>query len=182
MIDKGVARRYAQALFGAAEKAGRADAILGDLESLEKLIERDPSLMRFLSSPREVDRNKEAVIEKLFGERTDRLVVRLLLLLLRKGRILHLRDVIAAYRALLEQERGIVAARVVTAVSLGEDLGNRLRAELERISGKRVRIEAAIDPRIIGGLVVMMEGRIYDRSVRHELDRLRTDLLAVRVH
>ncbi|MBD3161240.1 MAG: ATP synthase F1 subunit delta [Candidatus Eisenbacteria bacterium] len=182
MIDKSVAKRYAQALFGAAEKAGRADPVLRDLESVEKLIERDSSLLRFLSSPQELDERKEALVEKLFGDRADPLIVRLFLLLLRKGRILHLRDVIAAYRALLEEERGIVAARVVSAVALSDEENRRLRDELRRISEKEIRIEAVVDPKIIGGLVVMMEGRIYDRSVRHELERLREELFAVRVH
>jgi F-type H+-transporting ATPase subunit delta len=181
LIDKGVAKRYATALFRAALKTNALDAVMADLESLQTVLDRDPSLIRFLSSPKELDEHKEALVENVFRGRAQELVVRLLLLLLRKGRILHLSDVIAAYRAAIDEHRGIAPARVVTAVSLDEDLNERIRRELERITGKRVRIRPLVDPKIIGGLIIMVEGQVYDRSLRHELDKLRDTLLDVRI-
>jgi F-type H+-transporting ATPase subunit delta len=180
VIDKGVSRRYATALFMAASKAQVLDEVLSDLEALEVILKGDPSLTQFLSSPQELDEHKVALIENVFGGRAHDLVTRLLLLLLRKGRILHLADVIAAYRATVEEYRGIAPARVVTAVPLEQDLSDRIRRELERLSGKKVRIQPLVDPRIIGGLIIMIEGQIYDRSLRHELDRLRERLLEAR--
>ena len=70
-------------------------------------------------------------------------------------------------------------ARVITAVPLEKDLSERLQKELERLTGKNVRIRPLVDPRIIGGAIVMIGGQIYDRSIRHELARLREDLLGV---
>lgn len=181
MIDRGVAKRYATALFRAALKADALDAVLADLDSLGTVLKTDPVLVRFLSSPRELDAAKEGLIEGVFRGRAQDLVVRLLLLLLRKGRILHLSDVIAAYRAILEEHRGIAPARVVTAVPLEKDLSERIRRELERITGKQVRIRPLVDPKIIGGVIIMIEGQVYDRSVRHELGKLREGLLEVRI-
>jgi F-type H+-transporting ATPase subunit delta len=181
VIDKGVAKRYATALFRAALKMNALDAVLADLEALNIVLERDPGLIRFLSSPRELDEAKEELIERLFTGRAHDLVVRLLLLLLRKGRILHLSDVVAAYRAAIEEHRGIAPARVVTAVPLEMDLSDRIRRELERLTGKQIRIRPLVDPRIIGGVIIMVEGLVYDRSVRHELNKLRNRLLEVRI-
>lgn len=182
MIDKGVAKRYATALFGAAKGANALDAVLADLEALETLLERDASLIRFLSSPQELDEHKATLVTKVFGGgRAHDLVSRLLLLLLRKNRILHLLDCIAAYRAAVEEHKGIAPAQVITAIPLAPDLEERLKRELERLSGKSVRIKSVVDSRIIGGVVIMMEGSIYDRSLRHELDKLRENLLAVSV-
>jgi len=155
---------------------------LEDLEALEVLVRGDPRLIRFLSSPQELDENKESIVRKLFENRAHGLLVRLFLLLLRKRRVLHLLDVIREYRALVEEEKGIAAAKVVTAVRLEEDLSARLTEELERITEKKVRMRPTVDPRIIGGLIILLEGKIYDRIVRNELDRLREDLLEVRVH
>ncbi len=73
-------------------------------------------------------------------------------------------------------------ARVTTAVPLPEDLEKKLQQELERLFGKKVRIRPRIDPRIIGGLFVVIEEKIIDRSIRSELEKLRDDLLGVRIH
>jgi len=181
MIDKGVAKRYAAALYAAAQRAQALDVVLSDLETLETVVQRDPGLIRFLSSPQQLAEHKEALVRKIFAERSHDLLVRLLLLLLRKGRILHLADVIAAYRATVEEHRGIAQARVVTAVPLEQDLSERIREEMERLTGKQVRIRSLVDPRIIGGVIIMIEGQIYDRSIRHELDRLRKRLIEVRI-
>jgi F-type H+-transporting ATPase subunit delta len=182
VIDQVVAKRYAHALFGAAQSAKAIEPLLSDLESLEAMASADPRLVRFLESPRELDDNKRNLVGKLFGGRTTDLFVRFLLLLLRKKRIPYLFDVVRAYRALVEEHQGIAEARVTTAVPLQADLSERLRRELERLFGKKVRIRPRIDPRIIGGLFVVIEGKIIDRSIRSELQKLRDDLLSARVH
>jgi F-type H+-transporting ATPase subunit delta len=182
MIDKGVARRYAHALFGAAQNADALAPVLADLTAIESVLGKDASLLRFLESPRELDEAKRSLIERVFGGRAHDLCVRLILLLLRKKRILHLLDVIASYRRLVEEHQGIAEARVVTAVALEDDLREAMRRELERVFRKKVRIQPVVDPGVIGGAVVMIEGKILDRSVRHELTKLREELLGVRVH
>lgn len=182
MIDKGVARRYAHALFGAAQNANALGAVLADMEAIESVLQADARLLRFLESPRELDEAKRSLVARVFGGRAHELCVRLILLLLKKKRIAHLPDVIDAYRKLVEEHQGVTEARVVTAVSLEAELREALRRELERVFDKKVRVQQVVDPRIVGGLVVMIEGKIIDRSVRHELDRLREDLLSVQVH
>ena len=70
---------------------------------------------------------------------------------------------------------------MTTAVPLPIDLRARLQSELERLFGKKVRIRPRLDPRIIGGVFVMIEGKIIDRSIRTELTKLRDVLLGANV-
>jgi F-type H+-transporting ATPase subunit delta len=182
VIDQVVSKRYAHALFGAAQVEKAIDSMLADLEALEAMLTKDPRLLRFLESPRELDESKRDMIEKLFRGRTTDLFIRLLILLLRKKRVAYLLDVIRAYRELVEEDMGIAEARVTTAVPLPTDLSERLRVELERLFDRKVRIRPRIDPRVIGGFFVVIEGKIIDRCIRTELQRLRDDLLGVRVH
>jgi F-type H+-transporting ATPase subunit delta len=183
VIDQGVAKRYAVALFGAAKTEGVVQELLGDLESLEAMVVvHDPRLVKFLESPQELDEDKVNLVHRLFDGRTTPLFVRLILLLLRKKRILHLLDTIKAYRRLVEESQGVTEAIVTTAVKLPEDLEARLQAELARLFAKKVVVRKRIDPAIIGGMYVMIEGKIIDRSLRSEIAKLRDDLLAVRVH
>jgi F-type H+-transporting ATPase subunit delta len=76
----------------------------------------------------------------------------------------------------------VTEAIVTTAVPLPEDLEKKLNAELARLFAKKVLIRKRIDTGIIGGMYVMIEGKIIDRSLRSEIAKLRDDLLAVPVH
>lgn len=182
MIDAVVSSRYAHALFGAARAGSVIEPLLADLESLEAMTSADPRLVRFLESPRELDENKRELVRKLFQGRTTDLFVRFMLLLLKKKRINYLLDILRAYRGLVEEHQGIAEARVTTALPLPPELSERLRLELERLFGKKVRIRPRIDPRIIGGLFVVIEGKIIDRSIRSELQKLKDELLGAGVH
>ena len=182
MINQVVSKRYAVALFGAAKSEAVTDRLLEELETLHAMNEKDPLLVRFLESPSELDEHKEALVDRLFSGRACDLFVRYLKLLLAKKRTLYLQDSIRAFRVLVEESKGITEARVTTAVPLSTDLAERLQKELGRLFTKKVRVRARTDPRVIGGIVVMVEGKIIDRSVRSELAKLREDLLSVRVH
>jgi F-type H+-transporting ATPase subunit delta len=136
----------------------------------------------FLESPQELDEDKVRLVHRLFDGRTTPLFVRFILLMLRKKRILHLLDAIKAYRKIVEESEGVTEAIVTTAVPLPEDLQKKLTGELARLFAKKIVIRKRIDPGIIGGMYVMIEGKIIDRSLRSEIAKLRDDLLAVRFH
>jgi F-type H+-transporting ATPase subunit delta len=181
VIDKGVAKPYAHALFGAASAEGAVEAVTADLDAFEAVAGAHPELIRFLESPQETDEVKRALVEKLFRGRTHDLFMRMIFLLMRKKRIPHLLDIVEAYGRIVEESQGIAEARVTTAVPLPKELADRLRVQLERLFKKKVRIIPRVDPRIIGGFFVMIEGKIIDRSVRSDLEALRQELLGVEV-
>ncbi|HEV8480396.1 MAG TPA: ATP synthase F1 subunit delta [Candidatus Eisenbacteria bacterium] len=179
--EQGLAERYAEALLGAAEKRNAVDAVAEDLQSLTTLDEKDSSFRRFLESPAVRDDAKRALVESVLGSRTHPLTMRFVLLLMHKKRIRYLRDAAAAYRALVEEKKGIVHARVTSAVALGEDEKARLGQALEHRTGLRFLIEPHVDESLLGGVRVQYRDQILDDSVRTRLLELRDRLLAVEV-
>jgi F-type H+-transporting ATPase subunit delta len=73
----------------------------------------------------------------------------------------------------LNEAKGRVEAKVVLATPLEPKQRDQLVAALRAISGKEVLLREEADPELIGGLVVELEGRVYDGSVRMHLDRMR---------
>jgi len=179
--EQGLAQRYAEALLGAAEKRNAVDAVAEDLQSLTALDEKDSSFRRFLESPAVRDDAKRALVESVLGSRTHPLTMRFVLLLMHKKRIRYLRDAAAAYRALVEEKKGIVHARVTSAVALGADEKARLAQALEHRTGLRFLIEPHVDESLLGGVRVQYRDQILDDSVRTRLLELRDRLLAVEV-
>ena len=179
--DRAVSHRYATALFGAAVNAKAAEAIQGDLQSLEELHRLDPSLQTFLEAPDVLTEAKNEVIGQVLGGRVHELVVRLLQLMLAKKRIQHLPVVFLDYRELVEEHLGIARAQVTTAGPLPTELAAELKKRLEAVTGKQVRLETRQDPAILGGMIVVVGGRVLDGSLRHRLDDMREQLQSARV-
>ncbi len=173
MIDRRVSREYAEALFAVALAEGSADALLADFDALEGVLAVDDSLMRFLSSPMELDDDKLRVVRQSFEGRATGLFCRLVPLLLVKNRIRYLSSIGTAYREVLEAARGIVDATIISARPMEEDHERKLLAALESITGRKVRVRRRIDPGLLGGFLVRFEGRVIDFSVRYRLDRMK---------
>lgn len=180
--DRGVATRYAAALFGAAVARKELEQVDADLRGLEALHARDTAFQDFLEAPNVLDGDKEKIVRTVLGGRVSEVVLQFCLLMLRKKRIAHLPLVFDPFRRLVEQHLGLERAEVVTAIPLAEAQAEAMKAKLETLTGRKVALVTKVDPKILAGAVVTIGGKILDGSVRHKLDRLRDELLASKVH
>jgi len=180
MAQAGIAHRYAHALFGAALGAEALDAVAADLAALTALDDADPRLRLFLESPQVLDERKRALVDHVLGGRVQPLTVRFLRLLLDKKRITYLGAAAAAYQALLEQHRGVLHAKVTTAVPLSAAERGRLQAALEQRTGRPTVLETRVDREILGGAIAQLGDQILDDSVRTRLAEIREALLGAR--
>lgn len=181
MIREPVARRYAHALFDAAEARGLLDTVEGDLAAFARLLRDEPRLSSLLITPQVTAGEKRRLLVAILGGRVHPLVLELLWLLLAKKRLPAVGDITEGYGLLLEAKRGIVRAEVTTARPPSAAQLDRLKAALERRTGKKVLLERKIDPRIVGGVVVRMGDQIIDRSIRRTFQEIRASLLEVPV-
>jgi F-type H+-transporting ATPase subunit delta len=99
-----------------------------------------------------------------------------------KSRIDFLPEICKEFARLYEEHRGVQRAQVVSAVPLTGDQETRLKAQLDRLTGKDVVLEKSVDRAILGGVVVQLGNRIIDRSFRHGIKRMRESLLRVEVN
>ena len=176
MSDATVARRYAQALYEEAEAAGDAKRIDEDMKSVQESLDASRDLELFFRSPIIAREKKEAVIGKLFDGKVAPLIVRLMRLLVQKGREDILPAVIRQYSELRDEHLGVVEATVKTAMPMGFDETEELRKALEARTGKSIRLRMTVDPELLGGVVVRIGDRVYDGSVQHQLESLREQL------
>lgn len=104
-------------------------------------------------------------------------VERFLLLLLRKRRIASLPIIVEELIRLKKEREGIGEAYVRSAVPLTPGERERLRIILEKRFGKRIILNEEVDPSLIGGLSVEVEGNMIDASLKGFLTRLRAQLV-----
>jgi F-type H+-transporting ATPase subunit delta len=176
--ELGVGRLYAEAMLGIAEEQGRGDALLEELADLVGYLDRNPQLGDFLASPLVDEHARARVIEELLRGRASDLLVDSLQVIHRKGRLGLLRAVAEAYRRAHRDLRGWVDVNVRSAVPLGEPLRTRLEGALAASTGKKPILAERVDPALIGGMVIEVEGRKIDASVASRLRDLSEALLA----
>ncbi|HXA96857.1 MAG TPA: ATP synthase F1 subunit delta [Candidatus Dormibacteraeota bacterium] len=171
------AKRYAKALYELAHESGGAEAIERELEQVAEVCESDPAVSGVLTRPwiKPADRRAvaAAVAQKL-GAR--KLVQDFVGLVADRGRADHLREIVAAYRNLVDAGLGRVRAQVRGAVALTDAEKQQLSARLERALGKRIILEEQVDATLLGGFVAQIGSLILDGSLDGQLARMRQRL------
>ncbi len=173
MIEGSLARRYTRALFQLACDGSQEDAVGVEVEQFFSDYSKS-ALQQVLTNPSfAVDTRKQILNQVAQSQKLSSLTVRFLSLLLERDRLGHLTGIVNCYRRLLNEARGRVDAKVVSAAALEPALVERVRGQLRSISGKEVILQQVVDPELLGGLQVELEGKIYDGSVRTQLAKMK---------
>ncbi|MFH0777178.1 MAG: ATP synthase F1 subunit delta [Candidatus Eisenbacteria bacterium] len=181
MQVESVSKKYAKAFFLLAEKADATEAVRADLESLVGLLRRAPTLLSFLQSPDVTQETKLTLLGTAVKSRVQDSTWLFLRLLTKRKRLPLLPQIFSAYVGMDEARKGIRRVRVVSAVPLEKHERELLTSRLEQITGNKVLMDATVDPSIIGGVVVYLNGKVIDGSIRSGLEDLRERLLAAAV-
>ena len=169
----GVAGRYASALFELAREREAVDAVARDLEAVSTMLDESAELGRALESP-VVKAEAKASIARALGERAgfDDLTVRFLGVLGEEQRLDLVADMANAFQALVADHRGETTVEVVSAVPLAAEQEAAVREMAAASLGRTIRLETAVDPDLLGGLVVRIGSRMIDASVKTKLRHL----------
>jgi F-type H+-transporting ATPase subunit delta len=176
--EREVGRLYAEAILHVAEEQGQADELLEELNGLVAYLDKNPEFERFLASPLIEEEPHAQVIEDAFRGKASDLLVDSLLVVNRKGRLSAVRAIAVAYRAALRDLRGWMDVHVRTAVPLSDALRARLTDALAASTSRKPALIEHVDPAVVGGLIVQIEGRKIDASLASRLHHLSEALLA----
>jgi len=171
-----VARRYAKALFSLAREASTVEATGIELERLSTLASH-PDLRDVLNSPL-LSVKRRAELTQLIATdlKLSDLVSRFVRLLADHQRLAELRSIQVHFERLQDESLGRVRADLRSASPLDPHQQNALVATFSKLTGKQVLPNVTVDPNLLGGVVVEVGGRVYDGSVRTQLDRLAKQL------
>jgi F-type H+-transporting ATPase subunit delta len=168
------ARRHARAAFQIALGRNELDIWRGDLERLSKAVE-DPLLFAFLENPKVHFESKAKVLRQgLTG--VNPMVINLALLLVSRGRLNIINDVVQDFERMVDEKKGIAHANVTAAVSLSSDDENKLARRLGEIIGSKVVVSTGVSPEIIGGLVIKVGDKLIDGSTKSQFSALRKSM------
>jgi F-type H+-transporting ATPase subunit delta len=173
MIEGRLSRRYAKALFELAREAGQEEKIGQEIEQFHAAYSGS-ELQAVLTHPAiSLDSRKNILLQVIKSQQLSALMSRFLSVLLERDRLAYLAGIVNFYRSLLNDAKGRIEAKVVGASPLEPGLLDRMREVLGQLSGKEVVLQQETDAGLIAGVLVELQDRIYDGSVRTQLENMK---------
>ena len=166
-------RLYARSLFEIAEESGSQERTLRELMFLRPTFQEFPEYAVLLDSPAVSARQRQELAGAAFGQALSPDTLGFLKLLIQNRRVLLAMEITDYYSELYNQYKNILNITATTAVPLEEEQRVRLAAALEKKTGKRVELDCRVEPGVIGGLLIEMEGSRIDATVKGELATLK---------
>ncbi len=161
---------YAEAMMAVAESQNLLDKFNDNCNTVLQVLNDSADLQQFIDSPIVKASDKKAVIQKVFGESLDPMMLNLIMVLVDRGRIAFLAGVCGQYQVMLRKLRGDVLAEVTTAVALTEAQTKSIKDRVKAMTGaNNVDIMAKIEPNIVGGVIIKVGSQIIDSSLRSQL-------------
>ena len=68
---------------------------------------------------------------------------------------------------------GKIKAEIVMASNPSEEDLSRVKAKLTEVMGQEVEVTSKVDPQIIGGIIAKVEDKVFDGSIKTQLERIR---------
>jgi len=171
------ARRYAEAAFQVALAEDRLDAWQADLATAAEMLGR-PDVEPTVHSPAVPLMERVEIVRQLLEPRIGRGPLRLVTLLVERGKVQALPRVSEEYTRLLNAHRGVVMATVTSAMPLTADETAAIRSRVEAMAGSAVELRSEVNPDLLGGVTIQVRDRLLDASIRGRLERLRDQLHA----
>lgn len=171
-----LAARYARALFKLSEESDQVESILKILNILDPLIQRPSRFLHWLVSPQINLEAKRNLFLNVVPE-GNKLLRNFFLLLLKKGRLQILPEIICEFKKLAASHLGILDVRLISTIQIDEETRNNLTKKIEETFNKKPIISEEIDPNLIGGEILIIGNKMFDSSLKGKLDRLKKHLL-----
>ncbi|TYR80168.1 F0F1 ATP synthase subunit delta [Priestia megaterium] len=175
-----VAKRYALALFQLATEKQMIDEIQGQLEIVQQVFKDNPELLDVLTHPKITVERKKQFVHTALAELAPT-VQNTIFLLLERHRIEIVEDIVAEYRFLANEVRGVADAIVYSVKPLTAEEEKAISESFASKVGKHtLNISNIVDKSLIGGVKLRIGNRIYDGSISSKLETIHRGLLAHR--
>lgn len=170
-----LARRYAEALYGIFRDEAQLCASANALRT-------EPELWDALTNPAIHPDAKRRILQRLMPASDPSELKNLFELLALRGRMSLLREILLEYH-MLDLRKKNAAECVMTCVREPDARRQeQIKAALCKLHHKsEVRLIIRLDPELLGGFILNMEGMTYDRSIRGELLALARHLEEVNI-
>ena len=166
-------REYAEALFELAVQGGVTKETSEGLETVVSALLQTPDYRALLASPAIAKEERLSALDTAFRGKIPDILLAILRMMVSRGHVSALNGMARDYDELARGYRGESMAIVTSAVPLKEAEAVALRTKLEKKLARQITLQCMVDPDLIGGIRVEVDGRVIDGSIRNKLDEIK---------
>ncbi len=167
-----IAEVYARSLFEVARESDKLDVVRDQLGEVTDALDDNRDLQVFFFSPYFSSEEKVQGLGKAIDGAED-IVRNFLVLLIEKHRMPAIFRIRQRFEALWLQENKVLPVQITSAVELPDDTVRSIGDRIGERTGRKVELRSAVDPDILGGLVLQVGNSVLDASIRNRLENLR---------
>jgi F-type H+-transporting ATPase subunit delta len=172
MAELTVEITYGKALFEAARDMNKVDIILEEMKAISAIFLQEPDFREFFNTPVLSGPEKKKVIESVFRDRISAETYNFLLILIDKRRTASFNRILKEYQRLVDQNLGISLGTIFSVEPLTDIQMNSFEEKTGNLLRKNVKLANKIEPSILGGVKIFIEGKVIDASIRKHLQDL----------
>ena len=176
MAELAVDLTYGTALVEAARDVGKEEQILEEAQAVVQLIEDEPDLHQFINYPGVSADEKKEVLKNIFEGRICEELLNFLYILVDKRRTMNFGRIVKVYKSLIEREEGVSYGTVYSVVKLSDERMAELEEQTSKLLQMNVKLENELDPSLLAGFKILVEGKIIDASYRKKFDELASQM------
>jgi F-type H+-transporting ATPase subunit delta len=182
-MAKLAANVYGEALFEVAmQEAGAMDTLWTEAEFIKNTLDTNPAFDQLLTHPGITKKQKQDMIREVFHESISAVMEGFLFIVIAKERYAHLRAMLDVFITKIKEAKKIGTALVTTPLPLSEEQkAQLLKRLLATTSFETINIDYALDPSLIGGIVIRIKDRVVDASVKTRLNNLTKQLMDIQI-
>ena len=181
MLNKSVARRYAEAFFSIAQEANKIDDYQTELGKIVQSIQETEGLREYFAHPLIPAKEKKDIANKIFAKAVSPITLNFLLLILDKKSETYLELIYNEYEEMADESRNIKKAELISAMAVSDEDVKTLSETLSSSTGKTIQLKLTIDPAILRGVKIRKGDKIIDASVAKKLEMLKKNLKTAKI-
>ncbi|WP_419024748.1 ATP synthase F1 subunit delta [Emergencia sp.] len=167
-----IAMTYGKALFDAAVELDKIDEIKEEIDQIDGILKKEEDYVSLLCNPAIPVVKKKAMIRNVFKGRVSEEVLSFLYILIDKDRMFHYHRIVKEYLKLMDEYRGEAYGKIYSTVPLSQEQLEKFETEAGKLLREKVKLRNKIDKSLLGGVKLLIDGKLIDASLRASLDDL----------
>ena len=171
-----IAARYGTALYSIAADRNEIYSLQQECKELKKVLLENPGFITLLNNSFLTHEEREEIIDKTIFA-FDKDIINLVKVLMNNNRSRYIIEVLDAFNSLCNNARNVSEGLIYSVNPLDEQSKKILEEKISKLENVDVELINKIDHTLIGGIKVVINGHIYDGSIKNKLDNMKIDLL-----
>ena len=164
--------RYAKALLSSAKEAKVEEKVYSEMTTLDSAFAQIQLLKQAMTNPTLTKEEKIKLLNSVFNNKASKLTQGFITLVVENGREDYFHRIALSFQELYRKDKNIVVTHLTTATELDEPLKKKIINSVEEQENSKVELRTEVNPDIIGGYILDIDGKRLDASIIRQLSKL----------